>query len=171
MTIRSLCVAAGAVLVLGLGFPAPSSAETERVRDPHQEFSQRPALDLESATFQFGAKKLTYRLKIDNLSKKRTQAFARLNLRNYDLFLETKVDASGEERTLGRWSDYKTESYGNRFTDGLTADWDWARDIITITLTKHIRGQRGTLAAYTVAKGAMHGPVKGDYIVAKLNRG
>lgn len=163
-------VALGAAMVLGLGVPASSHAETETVADPYQEFSQRPALDLESARFQFGAKKLVYRLKIDKLSKKRTQAFARLYLKNYDLFLETKFDADGVQKTIGRWSDYDDEESGN-ITDGLTAKWDWSRDIITITLTKHIRGQRATLAAYTVAKGAMHGPLKGDYIVAKLQRG
>ena len=155
---------------LALGLPSPSSAQTETVRDPEQRFSQGPALDLESATFQFGEDKLTYRLKIESLSKKRTRAFAQFYLGSYNLFLKTKFDSAGRERTSGRWSDYNTEESG-RITDGLTAEWDWKRDLITLTLAEHLRGQRGVLTAYTVAKGAQHGPPKGDYIVAKLRRG
>jgi hypothetical protein len=155
---------------------APTAdAEVVTRSDPDPACSQRPALDLKRATFNYDDDRFVFKLKMGALSRKRTQAFARYTLgyrqgSRYDVLLRTKFDSDGDKQVVGRWySD--TGEYG-RFTDGLTANWDWQRKVIKFTLTSHLRGRKADAWAYTIPKGVLHGGPCGDYIWSgRISRG
>jgi hypothetical protein len=129
------------------------------------------------ATFNYGENRIVWKLKMGALSRKRTQVFARYTLGSregsrYDVILKTMFDSDGVNRVIGHWSNYATEDYGNRFTQGLTARWDWQQKIIKFTLTSHVKGRNADAWAFSVAKGEPHGPPCGDYIWSgRLSRG
>lgn len=152
-------------------FHAPSAnAETRTVSDPQQRHSQGPALDLRRATFTFDDDKAVFRLRFADLNKRRTQAFARFSVPNYDVSLSTRYDSSGQQRTTGVASDHYEQTQ-TRVRTGLRVRWDFKNNVITFVLTEHLRGARAYFSAYSVAKGDLHGPPRGDYIVEQLDRG
>ena len=170
-------VIAGTVAAVVLGaLVAPAGAETVTKRDPHPRCSQAAPLDLERASFTYSQQAFKVRLKMAALSKKRTQVFARYTVGTsrgdkYGVQLASSF-SDGRKRAVGYWSDYRSGEYGKRFTRGLDATWDWQRRTVTFVLTEHLRGRRVMASAYSVAKGAMHGPPCGDYIVVRnLRRG
>ena len=157
-------------------FAAPTAyAEVVTRWDPDPACSQRPALDLKRATFNYDDDRFVFKLKMGALSRKRTQAVARYTLGyrqggRYDVLLKTKFDSDGDKQVIGRWTS-ETGDYG-RFTNGLTAEWDWQRKIIKFTVTSHLRGRNADAWAYSIAKGAVHGPPCGDYIWSgRISRG
>lgn len=88
-------------------------------------------------------------------TEKRTQVLARYTLGNRQ---QDRYDVTGD--------------YSNRFTKGLTANGDRERDVITFTLTSHLKGRRADAWAYSVGKGEMHGPPCGDCICSgRMQRG
>jgi hypothetical protein len=171
-------LAAIAILALSLASVAPAEAEIVTMKDPEPKCSQRPALDVKRTTFNYGDDKFVWKAKMGALSKKRTRVFGRYTVRNsngddrYDVIVMTKFDKDGEKRVVGHWSNYVTEDYANKFTKGLTARWDWERRLIIFTLTTHLKGKRANAWAYSIAKGAQHGPPCGDYIWSgRIKRG
>lgn len=172
---RSLVVLVATVASVCSALPA--SAEVVTKWDPHPKCSQAPALDVRRATFDYATDRFEWRVKMAKLSKKRTRVIARYTLGNrnedrYDVLLVTRYDAQGEQRTVGFWSDYTTGQYSVRFTDGLSATWDWTRDIITFVLTSHLKGHHADAWAYSIAKGRQEGPACGDYIWSgRIDRG
>jgi hypothetical protein len=156
---------------------APTAqAEVVTRPDPHPACSQRPALDVKRATFNYGDHRFVWKIKMAALSRKRTQVFGRYTLgtrteTRYDVLLRTKY-SDGVERVTGHWSNYETGEYDVRFTDGLTAQWNWRRQIVKFTLTSHLRGRVADAWAYSVPKGDLHGPPCGDYIWSgRISRG
>jgi hypothetical protein len=173
MTLRLLVVALVAATVAVAG---PSAqAQTVTKSDPRPGCSQAAPLDLVRATFDYRPGSLTVRTKIGRLSRSRTQVIARYTHSvggdtRFDLLMSTKY-VGGVRRTVARWTNYATGRSGS-FTRGVRAVWDFERDVITFTLTQRLYGDRVLAAAYTVPKGADHGPPCGDYItVGSLRRG
>jgi hypothetical protein len=129
------------------------------------------------ATFNYGDERFVWKIKMASLSRKRTQVFARYTLgawrrqgARYDVVLKTKYDSDGNRRAIGHWS-RRTGAHG-RFTDGLTARWDWRRRVVVFTLTSHLKGRIANAWAFSIAKGAQHGPPCGDYIGSgRIRRG
>lgn len=154
-----------------------ANAEIVTRRDPQASCSQRPALDVKRATFNYGEDRFVWKIKMAALSREHTQVFGRYTLgtrdgASYDVMLVTKYDSNGVKRVAGHWSNYRTGEYDVRFTDGLTAQWDWQRRVVKFTLTSHLRGRTADAWAYSVAKGALHGPPCGDYIWSgRISRG
>lgn len=175
---RKHVVAAATAVVIALtaGTAAPAAAETRSKRDPDPRCSQAAPLDLKRAAFAYSDGAFKTRLRMGELSKKRTQVFSRFYVEQGDRLVYgvqlVSAFRNGKLRTVGYWTDYENEDYSNRFTNGLSSSWDFGDDMVRFTLTRHLRGQRVDVAAYSVRKGADHGPLCGDYIfVDSLRRG
>ncbi len=173
MRLRTFTATAAAAALL---VPVPAYAERVTKPDPEPECSQGPPLDVRRATFDYREKQFIFRVKMGNLKKKHTRVIARYTLSKddeptYDVLLETKF-VKGKKRVFGHWSDYEADDQWNRFTKGVRARWDFDKNVIRFRLTKHLRGKRVDAWAYSVPKGAFHGPECGDYIWSgRLNRG
>jgi hypothetical protein len=169
-------VVAATVLTLGLGLVGPAGAEVVTRTDPEPKCSQAPPLDVKRATFNYAKKKFVWRIKVGEASKKHTRVIGRYSLTakgqtTYDVMIQTSYDARGKKRVVGRAMDY-VKNEDRRFTKGVTAAWDFKRDVITITLTSHMKGKRADAWAYSVEKGELHGPPCGDYIWSgRIRRG
>ena len=163
-------------LALSLAATGEARAETVTASDPEQGCSYAAALDVRRATFSYRKNAFLVRLKMGDLSKKRTQVLGRYIVGSPD---DTKLDVmliskhvDGERKTFGRLTDYANEEYDNHFTKGVNAKWDWNANTVTFTLTNHLQGKKATGAAYSVPKGAQHGDPCGDYIVVRgIRRG
>jgi hypothetical protein len=160
-----LAVAALAVV----GLPGPADAATTLRRDPGTQLS--PALNLQRARLTYGPNRTAYRLKLAELSRRRTQAIVRFYRPDYDLMIITKF-VGGDRRVIARRTDYDT-GRTSRFSRGVRVRWDFSADVITITNTRFLSGRSARLDAYTVPKGAMHGPLgePDDYVTAAVRRG
>lgn len=167
----------GAAAIIGSGLvAAPAQAEVTTRPDPNPACSQRPALDVKRATFNYGERRFVWKIKMGALSRKRTQVVAKYLIgqptARYGVIVRTKFDSDGTKRVRGSWSNYRTEDYDNRFTKGLTAQWDWQRRTIKFTLRTHLRRTTAVASAFSVPKGALHGPPCGDYIFSgRISRG
>ncbi len=163
-------------IALSTAVAPPGAAETVRVADPNPRCSQAAPLDVKRATFTYSQRAFRTTMRMGDLSKRRTQVFTRFFVRRggqttYEVFLVSAF-RKGELRTTGRWSDYTGDGDDGRITRGLTGSWDFREDVITIRLTHRLRGQRVDAAAYSVQKGAYHGPPCGDYLfIRSLERG
>lgn len=163
-------------LALTTAVAAPVAAETVSRADPNPRCSQAAPLDVRRATFTYSQRAFRTTIRMGDLSRRRTQVFSRFFVRRdgrttYEVFLVSAF-RKGELRTTGRWTDHTGEGDGGRITRGLTGSWDFRDDVITIRLTDRLRGQRVDAAAYSVQKGADHGPPCGDYLfVRSLERG
>jgi len=161
---------------MAMGMAVPAFAEVVTKSDPQPKCSQRDALDVKRASFNYAEQKFAWRIKMASASKKRTRVIGRYTQAArsdtpYDVMVVTSYDSDGIKRVVGRWYDADDGSSG-RFTDGVTADWDFANEVITIELTSHLKGERADAWAYSVAKGAVHGPPCGDYIWSgRISRG
>lgn len=166
-------VAAVAALAVQLSAAAPADAEVVTRKDPQPKCSVGPALDVKRTTFKYGDEKFVWKLTMRALSKERTRVFGRYTVGDrYDVIVTTKFDRNGDKHVVGHWTDYAAEDYWNRFTDGLTARWDWKRRTITFALTSHVKGRRADAWAYSIEKGAFHGGPCGDYIWSgRIDRG
>ncbi len=168
-------VAVGLVIG-GLSFGSPAFAETISKADPDPRCSQAPPLDVKRATFTYTPDAFVTRIQMGALTKRTSQVFSRFYVGNdrgvrYGVQLVSAF-RRGELRTTGYWTDYEEGDYSNRFRRGVTARWDRGDDAVVFRLTSHLRGKRVDAAAYSVAKGADHGPACGDYIfVSSLERG
>ncbi len=174
---KKLAAAAAALSIAVLvGAAGPAAAESVTKADPRPRCSQAPPLDVKRATFTYSDNAFKTRIRMGDLSKKRTQVFSRFYVQKartttYDVLLVSAF-RKGSLRTVGYWSDHEAEDYSNKFRRGLTADWDFRDDVVRFRLTKHLRGQKVDAAAYSVRKGDNHGPLCGDYIfVGSLDRG
>lgn len=170
-----VAAATAAAIAFTVGTAAPAVAETKSRPDPDPRCSQAAPLDLKRATFTYSDRAFRTKLRMGDLSKKRTQVFSRFYVRQgdtttYEVFLVSAY-RKGELRTTGRWTDYEADDSG-RIRRGLTGSWDFADDTVTFRLTTRLQGQRISPAAYSVQKGADHGPLCGDYIfISSLRRG
>ena len=157
------------VFIVFSGLAVPGHAETRHKVDPEPWCSQGAALDVKRARFTLTKTAFKVSVKMARLSKKHTQVIARFTLTRptgvYDVMLFTKY-RNGTRRTFGYWSDSESEAR-ERFRRGLNSRWDWRKRRITFTLTEHLRGRRVAAFAYTVPKGAMHGPPCGDYLYVR----
>jgi len=171
-------VAGLVALALMWCFAPAARAEVVTRRDPQPACSQRPALDVKRARFNYDDERFVWTIRMGALSRQRTQVIARYTLgairrgeAHYDVLLRTKYNSDGEKVVTGSWANDRTGEQG-RITDGLTAHWDWPRRTIKFTLTSHVRGRTANAWAYSVAKGALHGPPCGDYIGSgRISRG
>lgn len=174
---KKLAAAAAALsVVVTIGTAGSAVAESVTRADPSPRCSQAAPLDVKRATFTYSENAFKTRIRMGDLSRKRTQVLSRFYVNRggatrYEVRLVSAF-RKGDLRTVGFWSNHRTEDYDNRFRTGLTADWDFGDDVVTFRLTKRLRGQQVDAAAYSVRKGADHGPVCGDYIfVRSLDRG
>jgi hypothetical protein len=167
--------AAVAVLTTCLLWTSGVGANAEVVKrwDPEPKCSQRPALDVRWARFNYADDKFVWNVKMGALSRERTRVIARYTVGNrYDVMLATWFNKNGDKRVTGYWTNYRTEEYAVRFKDGVRARWDWKNRLITFKLTSHLKGSTVNAWAYSVAKGELHGPPCGDYIYSgRLDRG
>jgi hypothetical protein len=164
------------VMALGMGPVGPAGAEVVTKTDPEPKCSQEPPLDVKRVTFNYAKKKFVWRIKVGNASKKHTRVIGRYSLSaggetTYDVMVQTSYDARGKKRVVGRVMDY-VDDEDRRFTEGVSATWDFRRDLITIKLRSHVKGKRADAWGYSVEKGALHGPPCGDYIWSgRIRRG
>lgn len=174
---KKLAAAATALsIAVTIGTAGSAAAESVTRADPRPGCSQAAPLDVKRATFTYSDNAFKTRIRMGDLSRKRTQVLSRFSVNKrgatrYDVRLVSAF-RKGDLRTVGFWSNHTTEDYENKFRRGLTADWDFADDVVTFRLTERLRGQQVDAAAYSVPKGADHGPLCGDYIfVRSLDRG
>lgn len=112
-------MAAGlAGLGLALATVAPADAEVVTRKDPEPKCSQRPALDVKRATFDYGEKKFVWKVKMGSLTKKRTQVFGRYTVGNrrqdrYDVIVVTLTShLKGRRANAWAYSVAKGELHG-----------------------------------------------------------
>lgn len=168
MKIRIAGIAALGVLLAQAS--APASAETVSRSDPQPHCSQAPALDLKRVTFSYSETRLRAILRMGDLRKKKTQVVVRFTERSTSeapvtVVLKSKF-ADGRLRTTGTWSNPEAGQYG-RIRTGLRANWDWTSSRVRFDLTTHLPTRSVVAEAYSVPKGADHGPPCGDYIVVR----
>lgn len=162
----SACAAA-TLVVLGTAIPADAASRT--LYDSGTQ--QSAANNLQHARMTYAPARTVYRLKVQNLSKRRTQAIVRFYRPGYDLMITTKY-VNGTRRTVARHNDYGANQT-TRFFRGVRVRWDFRNDVITIINRRFLAGRSARLAAYTVTKGWMHGPHTSpdDYVFARIRRG
>lgn len=138
-----------------------ASAETRTVRDETGPEQSNLANRLKNATIQYADSKMVWRVKLEHVSRKKTRVFAGVWFPDGDSTRVWTLHRDGEKVVRGRSF---VGDDGFMFGSGITAKWDTGRDVITITMTSdspgwtHPLNARAYFEAYTVEKGAMHGP-------------
>lgn len=157
-----------AALLTG-GTALPVEAATKVLRDPGTQLSA--ANDLQRARLTYRPAKTVYRMKLKNLSRKHTQTIVRFYRPGYDLMITTKF-VRGKKRVIARHTDYDTNNV-TRFFKGVRVRWHFRDDVIRVVNTRFLSGRSARMEAYTVPKGAMHGPYgePNDYMSTTVHRG
>jgi hypothetical protein len=166
----AVSLSTAAVVLAGAALPAESAhAATRVLRDPGTQTSA--VNDLQRARMTYRMHRTVYRLKIKDLSRADTQAFVRFYRPGYDLFIATRF-VRGRKTVRAVRTDYDTFR-AKRFHRGVHVRWNFRTNSILVHNTRFLSGRSARLEAYTVPKGAMHGP-RGhpdDFVSARVRRG
>lgn len=165
---KIVCSLAAAALVV-VGGAVPAEGATETVHDPGTQLSA--ANNLQRARMTYAPRRTVYRLKMQRLSRARTQVIVRFYRPSYDLMITTKF-VDGQRRAIARRNDNDTFE-SRRFFRGFRVRWDFRTDVISIVNKRFLNGRSAQMQAYAVPKGALHGPVTepDDFVSARIRRG
>jgi hypothetical protein len=80
--------------------------------------------------------------------------------------------AHGERRVIARRNDNEPVE-SRRFVRGFRVRWNFGTNVINIVNTRFLSGRSARMQAYTVPKGASHGPLTepDDFVSARVRRG
>jgi hypothetical protein len=159
---------AGALVVVG-GAAVPADGATKTLRDPGTQLSA--ANNVQHARMTYAPHRTVYRLKMERLSRSRTQAIVRFYRPSYDLMITTKF-VDGQRRVIARRNDNRTFE-SRRFFRGFRVRWNFSNNVISVVNTRFLSGRSARMQAYAVPKGALHGPVTepDDFVSAHIRRG
>ncbi|MEQ6903774.1 hypothetical protein [Nocardioides sp. YIM 152588] len=150
-----------AVVLLVALAPGVASAATKTVVDGSGPEQSNKGNRLISATIIYGKKRVVWKVRLEKASKKKTRVFAGIYFPDGDFTRVWTLYRKGEKVVRAR---AYSGTGGTKVDDGISARWNFERDVIRIVLRStsdgwtHPKNKRAGFAAYTVAKGALHGP-------------
>lgn len=158
---------AAVLMALGLMLTAmPAEAATASRVDRYN--ASIPAQNLKKATFRY-ADNATYRVKIKNLSKRKTRLAVKFDRPGFSVIVDTKF-IGGRKRVVAH-KQINRAPYDRYRIGGVSAKWNFDSDVIRIVIPKrHVSGPRASFSAFTLYKGAMHGNYEGDGVYASVRR-
>jgi hypothetical protein len=159
---------AGALVVVG-GAAVPADGATKTLRDPGTQLTA--ANNVQHAKMTYAPHRTVYRVKMERLSRSRTQVIVRFYRPSYDLMITTKF-VDDQRQVIARRNDNRTFE-SRRFFRGFRVRWNFNTNVISVVNTRFLSGRSARMQAYAVPKGALHGPVTepDDFVSARIRRG